>query len=143
MNIIEGDEPMTTKEYLKQARYLDLSIDAKLEQVASLHDLATKATSVISDMPGNSTRNTHRMEDTIIKMLMLENEINGDIDKLVDLKNEIQAKINSVEDDECRILLEKRYLNYESWEDIAKDMGYCLQNIYKIHTKALKKISKS
>lgn len=134
---------MTTKEYLKQARYLDLSIDAKLEQVASLHDLATKATLVISDMPGNSTRNTHRMEDTIIKMLMLENEINGDIDKLVDLKNEIQAKINSVEDDECRILLEKRYLNYESWEDIAKDMGYGLQNIYKIHTKALKKISKS
>ena len=62
---------MTAKQYLKQARYLDERINTKIAQVSSLHDLATKATSTLSDMPGSPTRNTHRMEDIIIKILML------------------------------------------------------------------------
>ena len=40
---------MTAKEYLKQARYLDERINMKIEQVASLHSLATKATSTLSE----------------------------------------------------------------------------------------------
>lgn len=131
---------MTVKEYLKQARHIDTNINTKLSQVSSLHDLATKATSTLSDMPGSPTRNTHRMEDIIIKILMLENEINTDIDTLVDLKNEILGAIKAIDDEECQILLEKRYLNYESWEDIACDMCCGIDNVYKIHRRALKKI---
>ena len=93
---------MNAKEYLRQARYLDTQINTKLQQVESLHGLATKATSTLSDMPGSPTRNTHRMEDIIIKILMLENEINEDIDALVDLKNEILGVIKAVEDEELR-----------------------------------------
>lgn len=129
---------MTAKQYLKQARYLDERINTKITQVSSLHDLATKATSTLSDMPGSPTRNTHRMEDIIIKILMLENEINADIDNLVDLKDEILSVINSVEDEECRLLLEKRYLNFEQWEDIAAEMCTGVKNIYRLHDKALK-----
>ena len=88
---------MTAKQYLKQARYLDERINTKIAQVSSLHNLATKATSTLSDMPGSPTRNTHRMEDIIIKILMLENEINADIDNLVDLKDEILSVIKAVE----------------------------------------------
>ena len=129
---------MTAKQYLKQARYLDERINTKIEQVSSLHDLATKATSTLSDMPGSPTRNTHRMEDIIIKILMLENEINADIDHLVDLKDEILSVIKAVDDEECRLLLEKRYLNFEQWEDIAAEMCTGVKNIYRLHDKALK-----
>lgn len=131
---------MTAKQFLKQARYLDERINTKIGQVSSLHDLATKATATLSDMPGSPTRNTHRMEDIIIKILMLENEINNDIDHLVDLKESILAVINAVDDEECRLLLEKRYLNLESWEDIAAEMCTGIDNIYRLHNKALKKI---
>ena len=119
---------MTAKQYLKQARYLDERINTKIAQVSSLHDLATKATSTLSDMPGSPTRNTHRMEDIIIKILMLENEINADIDNLVDLKDEILSVIKAVDDEECRLLLEKRYLNFEQWEDIAAEMCAGVKN---------------
>ena len=129
---------MTAKQYLKQARYLDERINTKIAQVSSLHDLATKATSTLSDMPGSPTRNTHRMEDIIIKILMLENEINADIDHLVDLKDEILSVIKAVDDEECRLLLEKRYLNFEQWEDIAAEMRTGVKNIYRLHDKALK-----
>lgn len=129
---------MTAKQYLKRARYLDERINTKIAQVSSLHDLATKATSILSDMPGSPTRNTHRMEDIIIKILMLENEINADIDHLVDLKDEILSVIKAVDDEECRLLLEKRYLNFEQWEDIAAEMCTGVKNIYRLHDKALK-----
>ena len=131
---------MTVKEYLKQARFLNERINTKIEQVASLHDLATKATSTLSDMPGGPTRNTHRMEDIIIKILMLENEINVDIDRLVDLKNKILSVINAVDDSDSRLILEKRYMNLESWEDIAAELNTSVPNIYRLHEKALKKI---
>lgn len=131
---------MTAKEYLKQARYLDERINMKIEQVASLHGLATKATSTLSDMPGSPTRNTHRMEDIIIKILMLENEINVDIDKLVDLKNGILSAIKGVDDSDSRLILEKRYINLETWESIASALNTSVPNIYRLHDKALRKI---
>lgn len=132
---------MTAKQYLKQARYLDERINTKIAQVASLHELATKATATLTDMPGSPTRNTHRMEDIIIKILMLENEINADIDQLVDLKDEILGVIRAIDDEECRLLLEKRYLNFERWEDIALEMCTGEKNIYRLHDKALKMIT--
>ncbi len=130
---------MTAKQFLRQARYLDERINTKISQVSSLHDLATKATATLSDMPGSPTRNTQRMEDIIIKILMLENEINSDIDHLVDLKESILSVIKAVDDEECRLLLKKRYLNFESWEDIAAEMCTGIDNIYRLHSKALKK----
>ena len=42
---------MTVKEYLSQAYRIDQRINSKLEQVASLRALATKATSTLSDTP--------------------------------------------------------------------------------------------
>lgn len=130
---------MTAKQFLRQAHYLDERINTKIAQVSSLHDLATKATATLSDMPGSPTRNTQRMEDIIIKILMLENEINSDIDYLVDLKESILAVIKAVDDEECRLLLEKRYLNFEPWEDIAAEMCTSTKNIFRLHAKALKK----
>ena len=132
---------MTAKEYLRQTRHLDTKIDTKLEQVSALHELARKATSTLSDMPGSPTRNTHKMEDIIIKIMMLENEVNDDIDKLVDLKDEIMGVIGAVDEEECRLVLEKRYLCYETWEEIALDMHCGLRTIYRIHGEALKKIA--
>jgi len=128
---------MTAKEYLKQAGLLDTRINSKIEQVSSLHDLATKAVTTLSDMPGSPNRNTHKMENIIVKILMLENEINSDIDKLVDLKNEILHVINAIPEEECRVVLEKRYLGRETFEQIASELGYGLDNIYRIHGKAL------
>ena len=132
---------MTTKQYLSQARYLDERINTKIDQVKSLHDLATKATSTLSDMPGSPTRNTHSMENIIVKILMLENAINADIECLVNLRNEINDTINAVEDEECRLLLEKRYISMEKWEDIAFELSMGMDNVFKLHKKALGKIT--
>ena len=84
---------MTVKEYLSQAYRIDQRINSKLEQVASLRALATKATSTLSDTPPSGSRNVQSMENVIVKIIDLENEINEDIDTLVDLKREIVGVI--------------------------------------------------
>ena len=128
---------MTAKEYLSQARYLDLRINSKIQQVAALNDLATKATSTLTGMPRNPNHATSTMEETIAKIIDLQAEINQDIDRLVDLKQEITATIKAVDNNEYQTILEKRYLCFLSWEKIAVDMGYSIRNVQILHGKAL------
>jgi hypothetical protein len=80
---------MIAKEYLMQVNKIDKDIDLKLEQLDSLYALATKATTVLSDMPKSCAGGESRMENTIVKIVDLENEINDEIDHLVDLKKQI------------------------------------------------------
>lgn len=129
---------MKAKEYLSQAYRLDQRIDAKIEQVMSLRNLAAKATSTLSDVAPSGTRNVHRMEDIIMRIFDLENEINADIDALVALKREIVSTIKSVPNLEYQILLELRYLCFKPWEQIAVEMGYGIDNVFRLHQKALK-----
>ena len=131
---------MTTKEYLAQAYRIDQRINSKLEQIVSLRELATKATSTLSDTPPSGSRNVHSMEGIIVKMMELENEINADIDVLVDLKKEIMSIIKKINNPEQQTLLELRYLCFKTWEQIAVDMGYSIQNAYKVHDRALENI---
>lgn len=131
---------MTAVEYLSQAYRLDLRINSKIEQVASLNDLALKATSVVTGMPHSPNKGKSTMADTIDKIIDLQEEINRDIDKLVDLKAEIVSVIKAVDNPEYQTLLEKRYLCFMTWESIAVDMGYSIQHLYRLRDKAYAEI---
>ena len=132
---------MTTKEYLSQAHRLDQRIDAKIAQVASLNDLATKCTATLTGMPRNPNGGGSTMADAVCKIIDLQEEINRDIDHLVDLKREIVAVIKAVEDTEYQILLEKRYLCFHTWEQIAVDMHYSGKWVQKMHDRALEVVT--
>lgn len=131
---------MTGKEYLLQARYLDERIHSKIQQIESLNDLATSCSAVISDMPRNPNQGGNKMADAVIKIVFLQEELNQDINALVDLKHEIMGVIKAVPNVEYQTLLEKRYLCFITWEQIAVDMGYELRYIHKLHGKALEEV---
>lgn len=131
---------MIAKDYLSQAYRIDQRINSKIEQVRSLRELALKATSTLSDSPVSGTRNVHRMDGIIAKMVDLEDEINADIDNLVDLKTEIVKIIKAVSNTEYQTLLELRYLCFKRWEEIAVDMTYSCQHIYRLHDAAVKAV---
>ena len=131
---------MTVKEYLGQAYRLDQRINSKLEQVASLNELATKCTSTLTGMPRNPNRGTSTMADAVGKIVDLQAEINRDIDRLVDLKREMVSLIKAVDNTEYQTLLELRYLCFKTWEQISVDMGYSIQHIYRLREKAYDEI---
>jgi hypothetical protein len=92
-------------------------------------------------MPGSATRNIHRMEDVIVKIMSLEEEVNQDIDMLVDIKTEITHLIKQVDNHEYQIILEERYLCFKKFEQISVDMGYSIQHTFRLHDKALKELA--
>ncbi len=128
---------MTAKEYLSQAYRLDQRINSKLEQVASLNQLATKCTYTITGMPRNPGHGTSTIAEVVTKIVDLQADINRDIDSLVDLKREIVGVIKAVDNTECQMLLELRYLCFKSWEQIAVDMGYNVRHVYRLHDVAV------
>ena len=128
---------MGAVELLKQAYYIDVRIDNKLEQMEALNALATKATTTFGNEPVSGTRDVHKREETICKIVDLQNEINADIDNLVDLKRELRKAIESIPNVDYRTVLELRYLNFRKWEEIAVTMGYRLRNVHYIHDKAI------
>ena len=132
---------MNAKEYLSQVMYIDRRIDSKLEQVMSLREAATKATATLSDMPRPDSPNIRSMEDTIVKIIDLENEINRDIDRLIDLKAEACRLISQVKEPDQQLVLELRYLCYKPWNEIMVELGCSEPTVYRLHGEALKKIS--
>ncbi|MCD8365821.1 MAG: DUF1492 domain-containing protein [Clostridiales bacterium] len=59
---------------------------------------------------------------------------------LVDLKAEMVQVIKAVENTEFQTILEKRYLCFMSWEQIAVDLGYNVRHLYRLHEEALEKV---
>lgn len=133
---------MTAKEYLKQAYRLNQRVNSKLEMLETLKQLATKCTSTVSGMPSGSKQSTSTMADTIEKIVDMKGEIDIEINRLVKLIREITNVIKLVKNPEHQMLLERRYVCFCSWEQIAVDMNYSIQHTFRIHGRAMKEIEK-
>ena len=133
---------MNAKDFLSQARYLDMRINSKVEQIDSLNALATKCTSTLTGMPHNPSPSTSLMADAVCKIVDLQEELGRDVQDLVNLKQRISTVIKSVPNHELQTLLEKRYLCFQSWEKIAVDMHFSMQYAFRIHDKAMEEIEK-
>ena len=81
-------QQIAAKNYLMRAYRIDNRINSKLDQIASLNDLATRATSNITDMPGSPNRNIHKLEDAIVRIVDLQNEISSDVNSLLEIKSQ-------------------------------------------------------
>ena len=75
---------MTAKEYLKRLARFEANIKAKKERLSVLKEMAESVRSpAITDMPKGSPGGTSRLEESVMKMISLENEINNDEARLV------------------------------------------------------------
>ena len=78
------------------------------------------------------------MQDTVIRIMEAEQELNREIDELVDTKQEIKRTIDLVPDVTLRLILEKRNLCFEKWEQIAIDTYYSLRSVQEKHREAVR-----
>lgn len=128
---------MKSKGYLNRAFMFEKRVNSKIDQISTLRAMAENVSSTISDVPPSGSRNITRIQNVIAKIVDLENEINDDIDSLIEIKREIMHAIKLVDNIDCQLLLEMRYLSYHTWEQIAVDFGYCMDNVFKLHRRAL------
>ena len=130
---------LTAKEYLSRYRTLNDSINAKLAQV---EELRRKAQTVGggNGTGAHSTQPHSRVADITDRLVDLEREINEEIDRSVDLQREIRAAIAAVPEERLRTLLELRYINCMTFEQIAVSMHYSYKQVCRLHGKALLEI---
>ena len=133
---------MTAKEYLGQAYRLDQRINSKLQQVESLRSLTRKVTASYDGETVFHTRNVTSLEDTIYRLMEAEEELNRQIDELVVLKMDISRMIDRVRNESLRLILEKRYLCFLQWDQIAAEMHYSRRWVLKRHARAVEVVDK-
>ena len=128
---------MNAKEYLSQAFYLEQQVQSKLEQLDQLNALATRVTAHLSEAPVSHSRNVSSMQDTVIRILEERENLNRKIDELVNKKIEITSLINQVQTVSYRLILEKRYICFFTWEHIAADLNCSRRQVQFKHKNAL------
>ena len=131
---------MTAKEYLQQIRKFDIMIDYKQKQLEELRELCMSITSPMNPDKVQLSKNGDNIGETVAKIVDLQNTINKDIDKLVDLKYEAMSVIDKL-DATYMQLLYLRYFEFKTWEQIACEMNYSCQWIWRLHGNALQKVS--
>ena len=114
---------MDAKEFLSRAYLLDLQIQTKMQQIEMLRAFASRVSSGIRKDVVKHDRSQNRMEDTVLKIMEEEEELNRKIDELVDSKRDIREVIDQVENVRQRVILEKRYLLFQDWIVIAIDLN--------------------
>lgn len=126
---------MTAKEFLMLAWKIDRRIDRKTEERERIQaKLEAGRASNLSGMPRGGR---YDWTDTAARVTDIDAEIAAEIAELCRIKREVNAAIDAVEDSRYRHILELRYRNYRSWEEIAEALQYDLRYVYRLHGKAL------
>ncbi|MBT3273406.1 MAG: hypothetical protein HN368_09640 [Spirochaetales bacterium] len=131
---------MTAKEYLRQAYRLDQRINSKKNQIVSLENVAMSCTSAITGMPRNPSPTVSQMADAVCRMVDIKNEMKDELTQLLNYKISILELIRGVKDIEYKLILEKRYLCYQPWEEIACELHYSVSWVLKLHRKSLRAV---
>jgi seryl-tRNA synthetase len=125
------------KNYLKQIRMYDAKIESLMEELARVKAMATKVTTAISGETVSGSKNPDKMTDVVAKIIKLQEELNGYVDKFVDMKQEAIKLLSKVENPIYYQVLHSRYILYKTWEQIACDMDFTYQWVCQLHGRAL------
>ena len=111
------------KEYLERIRKQDKAIDKKLDELANLNSIVNRITPVMNMAGAAAGGNQDKLGATIAKIVDLQEEINRDVDILVDKKREAYQILYKLEDEIYYKILEMRYLQYMTFEQIAVELN--------------------
>lgn len=132
---------MTAKEYLKQAYRLDHRINSDIAEMERLREMASSVSSPGFEEHFNPNRNTeapfiHCME----KVWELQQKINKEIDKLIDLKDQMRDVIDKVDNADAQMVLRYRYIHNLTWEQIGDELCADESTVRRWHRQALAKV---
>lgn len=125
--------------YLSRYRRLNARIDRLLEEKSRWRERALKITPTLSQAPGGGGSGSP-IERPMDKVLEIDEEINREIDTLQTIRQEIRETLNQLEDESLKLLMEYRYIDGMTWEQVAVKMHYSYMQICRLHGKALKTI---
>lgn len=113
---------MRAKDYLNQISKIDRLIENKIAEMEHWKAIATGTTAYSEGDRVQSTGSMEKMADAVARYLDMEGEINADIDRLIDKKQEVISTIEQLEVDEYDIL-HKIYVQFKTFQEVAAEKG--------------------
>lgn len=138
----EESGKMTAKEYLEQVKAKEAVIKNLERDRANLLSMMYSIGSVGNKERVQSSKDPDKFGTLYGKIDEKEREIASEISKLIDFKLKISSEINKMKDERYIELLHRRYIEYESLNEISIDMQYSLKHVTQLHKRALQEFEK-
>lgn len=123
--------------YIKAKKRFDRISDTMLEVMS----YATKITPLLSDMPKGGNGSGNKIERAIERLDSLAGDLEEQAVRMRESMKQVQSAIQTVPDETLQLLLELRYINGYTWEQIAVKMDYSYQWVCTLHGRALNQLN--
>ena len=133
---------MDAKEYFSRTYHMKERIRDKEERIKELRELSMSIGSI--DYSRERVQTSNRKDAPYIKTLMqvaeLEEQLREDRNRLLEYTIEANGVIDRIENNDYALVISKRYIFGEKWEQIGREMGYSERQVRRIHDRAMEDI---
>ena len=117
----EGNDFRPARDFLSRARCLEAEIESKIRQLKNMRELSLSIRSFLRDEPVVSHSAGNPLENSVVRIVDAEAELDRQVHELLKVREEILKVLEQVPEQECRLALEKKYLEYENYDQIGED----------------------
>ena len=132
---------MTVKDFLKDIKRKNASLDMLKEQLEKLRSMAVYKSPVMDDIGGFGSPNVHSKEDLYAKIAETSEKLDQMQIELIDDIRKATEMIMSLKDARTLQIFSMRYLQYQTWESIADSLDITFQWVHKLHGRGLRELS--
>lgn len=133
---------MESAKYLREIKRLDSIINSGIAEMDAIYAMITRITPVLKDDVVTGSGNSDKIGNAIAKLVDMREELNRDVDKLVDKKREASALLKKLQNPLHYEVLHKRYVMFETFEQIALEIGKTYRWVCVLHGRALQAFDK-
>ena len=130
---------MKARDYLDRLEMLDTVISNKLIERQQWREIALSVTAHSDDVRVQTSGSKDKMANALARCVDMEREIDGLIDKLVDLKKDVCSVIEQLSVDEYDVL-HKLYIQRLSFDEVAAAKNRSKSWVTTIHGRALQNV---
>ena len=126
------------KNYLSQEYYIDKRVITLQDELTMLESKLERCTASYTSIRGGGSQPT--FEYNLDKVMKYREILNHEIDNLIEHKRSIKQTIAKLCNDKERLILYKKYINFQTFESIADDLDITPRQVYKIYKKSLENL---
>lgn len=114
---------MKAEQFLEKIHKYDTLINNKLIECEQWKEMALNTSANVGDVFNvQSSKNLHKMEDAVCRIVDIQNEIDAAVKGLIECKQRVISYIERLEPDDYDIL-HKLYVQYMDLQDVADAYG--------------------
>lgn len=125
------------KAYLDRIRLLQKQIDAMQADIRWLEESATRITPTLKEDVVSCSGSQDRVGDAATKIADLKEECTKAMAALAEERDKIARQLKQVRKPEYFEVLQKRHMEYKTFEAIATDMHFSTRWVMKLYGRAL------